>query len=175
MKKLPCIVLLIVMLCFAFSCQKQGNEAAKEPELTVEADVAAIKALLDNWVQLYNAEDFDRLVSVFNAENATLMPPNESVCKGKEAILVWYQEANELNAEHVDSSVVEDVRVSGNLAVAWGTDSSVMTPRSGGEPVKSSYKWIDVFERQPGGAWKCVCEIWNDNPAPRTPEKEQQN
>jgi ketosteroid isomerase-like protein len=175
MKSPLSVVSLVLLLCFVFACQKQGQEMAKVPEANRDADVAAIKALLDQWVQLYNAEDFDRLVSIFNAENTTLMPPNESACKGKDAILLWYQKASGLNAEHVDSSVVEDVRVSGDLAVAWGTDSSIMTPRSGGEPVKSSYKWIDVFERQPDGTWKCICEIWNDNPLPETPEKEQQD
>jgi hypothetical protein len=75
MKNPILVVSLVLLLCFAFGCTKQGKEVAKAPEVNVEADVAAIKALLDEWVQLYNAEDFDRLVSTFYAENE-LLPKN---------------------------------------------------------------------------------------------------
>ena len=171
MKNQILFIPLVFLLCFAFACQKQGKEVAREPEVYVEADVAAINALLDQWVQLYNASDFDRLLSIFYTENSILMSPNVSVRKGKEDILLWYQKASELNNEHVDSSVVEDVRVSRELAVVRGTDTGTSTPRSGGEPVKFNLKWLIVFERQSDGAWKCVYEIWNDNPLPGTPEK----
>lgn len=103
------------------------------------------------------------------------MSPNASVCKGKEAILLWYQKASELTDEHVDSSVVEDVRVSGNLAVARGIDTGTTTLRSGGKPVKFDLKWLIAFERQPDGTWKCLYEMWNDNQLPETPEKKQQD
>ncbi len=175
MKKLLCVIPLVLLLCFAFACQKQGKEVAKEPEADVEADVAAIKASIDEFFQLYNAGDFDRIMSIFYAENAIQMPPNESIGKGKEAILLEYQKASELNDEHIDSSVIEDVRVSGDLAVVWGIDAGTTTPRSGGEPVKYNLKWLNVLERQPDGTWKWIYEIWNDNPLPETPEKEQQD
>jgi len=69
MKRHLFVVPLVLLLCFTFACQKQGRETAKDSEATVEADVAAIKALLDEWVQLYNAEEFDGLMSIFYAEN----------------------------------------------------------------------------------------------------------
>ena len=175
MKNPLLIVTLVLLLCFSFGCQKQGEEVAKAPEVNVEADVAAIKALYDEWAQIYNKGDFERLISIFYAENALMMPPDEPICRGKDAILLWYQKASELTDEHVDSSVVEDVRVSRELAVVRGTDTGTSTPRSGGEPVKFNLKWLIVFERQSDGAWKCVYEIWNDNPLPGTPEKEPQD
>jgi ketosteroid isomerase-like protein len=163
---------LIFLLSLALACQKQGKKIAMDSEATVEADIAAIKALLDEWVQLYNAEDFDRLMSNFYAESPMLMAPNAPIRKGKEAILLSYQKGSELNIEHVDGSIAEDVRVSGNIAVAWGMDTGTTTPRSGGESVKYSLKWLMVFERQSGGTWKCLYEIWNDNnPSLETPEK----
>jgi ketosteroid isomerase-like protein len=164
MKKQLFVVLFIFMLCFSIACQKQGQEADKAPKANVEADGAAIKALLNEWVQLYNAEDFDKLISVFYAENPILMTPNESIRKGKEAILLSYQKDSESNIEHVDSSVAKDVRVSGNLAVAWGIDTGTTASRGGGKPVPYDLKWLMVFERQPDGIWKCLYEIWNDNP-----------
>ena len=176
MKRLLCVIPLVFLLCFAFACQKQGKNVAEEPVANVEADVAAIKASIDEFVQLYNAGDFDRIVSIFYAENAIQMLPNESICRGKEAILLGYHKAHELNDEHIDSSVVEDVRVSGDLAVVWGIDRGTTTPKNGGEPVKYDLKWLNVLERQSDGTWKWIYEMWNDNnPLPETPEKRQQD
>ena len=175
MKKLLIVIPVVFLLCFTLACQKQGKEVAKEPVVDVEADVAAIKASIDEFVQLYNACDFDRIMSIFYAENAIQMPPNEPIRKGKEAILLGSQKTRESNDEHIDSSVVEDVRVSGDLAVVWGIDTGTTTPKSGGEPVKYSLKWLIVLERQLDGTWKWIYEIWNDNPLPETPEKEQQD
>jgi uncharacterized protein (TIGR02246 family) len=169
MKNPILVVSLVLLLCFTFGCQK-GEEAAKAPKVNVEADVAAIKASFDEFVQLYNAGDFEKIMSNY-AENSIQMPPNESNRKGKEAILLGYQKTRELNDEHCDSSVVEDVRVSGDLAIVRGTDTGTTTPRSGGKPVKYSLKWLTVLERQSDGAWKWIYEMWNDNPIPETPER----
>jgi uncharacterized protein (TIGR02246 family) len=175
MNHIMSVVSLVLLLCFSFGCQKQGEEVAKAPEVNVDADVAAIKALYDEWGQLYNKGDFEGLISIFYAENAIMMPPDEPICKGKDAILLWYQKASELTDEHVDSYVVEDVRVSGNLAAVCGIDMDTSTPRGGGEAVKYSVKSLTVFERQSDGTWKCLWETWNGNPLPGTPEKEQQD
>jgi len=171
MKNQLLLIPLILLLCFIFTCQKQDTEATTETEPNLEADIAAIKLLLDEWVQLYNAGDFDKLMSIFYDENSVLMSPNVTIRKGKEAILLGYQKASQLDDEHVDSSVVEDVRVSEDLAVARGIDTGTSTPRSGGKPVNFNLKWLIVFERQSDGTWKCIYEIWNDNPVPGTPEK----
>ena len=175
MKKHILLISLVFLLCSTFACQKQGKEVAKEPEVNVEADVVAIKALIDEWVQLYNAGDFDKLVSTVYTEDAVIMSPYESIRKGKEAILLGLKKADELNEEHCDSSVVEDMRVSGNLAVVRGTDTGTATPRSGGEAIKYTVKWLGVFERQSNGTWKQKYEIWYENPLPEMPKKEQQD
>jgi len=172
MKNHILLIPLFFLLCFTFSCQKQGKEVAKKPEVNVKSDIAAIKALLAEWVQLYNAGDFDKLMSVFYAENSMLMSPNESIRKGKDAIRLGYQKASELNKEHVDQSSAEEVRVSGDLATAWGIDTGTTKLSSGGEPIKYNLKWLIVFERQSDGTWKCIYEMWNDNPLRETPEKE---
>jgi ketosteroid isomerase-like protein len=172
MKNQIMIVSLVLMLCFVFGCQKQGQEVPKAPEANMEADVAALKALNDELLQLYNAEDFDRIMSVYYTENPIQMAPNAPVRRGKEAILLAYQEDSRLNIQHIDSSVVEDVRISGQLAVVWGMDTGTTTPRNGGEPVPYSLKWLNGFERQPDGTWRCLYEMWNDNnPLPETPKK----
>ncbi len=163
MKKRIWLVLFVILLGIATSCQKQDGNAVGKAKAGVEAAVAAIKTLIAEWVRLYNAEDFQNVMSVFYANNAIVMPPNAPACRTEEAILRMYQTDAELNIEHVDTSVAEDVRVSGNTAVAWGMDTGTTTPRSGGAPVPYSLKWLMVFECQSDGTWKCLYEMWNDN------------
>jgi ketosteroid isomerase-like protein len=162
-ERLP-IILLVLLLAVPFGCQKQGQDVGKASEARIAADVAVIKALNEEFVRLYNAEDFDRLVAVFYAEKAVLMPLGAPVQIGKEAILRWLREDSQKNIQHIDSSVVEDVRVSGDVAVARGVDAGTTTPRSGGEAAPYGLRWLIVFERQPDGTWKCIDEIANENP-----------
>ncbi len=165
-------LLFVLLFSFPIACQKQGQVEAKKPRESVEVDVAAIKALVGEWVRLYNAREFVRLMSVFYTENAIVMSPNAPAHKGKAAILQMYQTDDELNLEYVDSSIVEDVGVSGGLAVARGTDKGTTTSRSGGVPAKYDLKWLMVFEREPDRSWKCLLEMWNDNLPLETPKKE---
>ena len=166
MKKRVRLVFLLLLLCFTLCGQKQDGETKAKPGEGVEADIAAIKALLAEWVDLYNAGNFQKLLSVFYAQNAMLMTPNAPVRRTKEAILLSYEKESGLNGEHVDASVAEDVRVCADLALAWVTDTGTTTPRGGGDPVKFSVKWLMAFERQADGSWKCLYEMWNDNHPP---------
>jgi len=173
MKKLLMVIPLVILLCFTFSCQ-QGEEVAEEPvvdvEIDVEADVAAIKALLDEWVVLFNAGDFEKLVSVWYAEDAVSMHPNQPILEGREAILADYKNTREREDMQCDSSIAEDVRVSGDMAFARGNESYTVAPKDGGEPTKYDFKGVIIFERQPDGTWKCICEIGNSN----LPEKSEE-
>jgi len=133
------------------------------------ADVEAIRTLLHRWTSLYNAEKFEAIMSDFYSERAVLLAPGHLAHDGRPAILRSFVDDARVNLEHVDSTVVEEVRVSGDLAVARGTDTGSTTPRAGGPPEKYSLKWVIAFERQPDRYWKCVYEMWNDNPPPGTP------
>ena len=166
------LVPLIVLLCLAPACREKAPEAAKgtAPGAGTD-DVAAIRAQFDEFVRLYNAGDIDRIVSTFYADDAVQMPPNEPVRRGKDAIRLGYEKTRELNDERIDSSIVENVSVSGDVAFVWGMDMGTTTPKSGEEPSRYYLKWLTVLERQRDGDWKWVCEIWNDAGPPAAPPR----
>ena len=60
MKKLLLIVPLVFLLCFAFSCQK-AEEVAEEakPVVDIEAEKAAVKTLVDEWMHCMETEDIE--------------------------------------------------------------------------------------------------------------------
>jgi uncharacterized protein (TIGR02246 family) len=169
MKKLLMILPMVFLLCFTFGCQK-AEEVAEEPVVDVEADVEVLKNMLDEWMALYNAGDLEKLVSFFYAEDVVAMGDNQPILKGRDAILAEYKKEYEMYDSYGDISVVEDVRVSGDLAMVRGNDTGTYAPKGGGEPTKYDVKWVYIFERQPDGTWKCVCEIWNSN----LPEKSEE-
>ncbi len=129
MKKPTLFALSALLLCFASSCQKPERDASARPEEDAKADIASIKALLVEWVNLYNAEDFEKLISIFYKKNAILMPPNAPARRTQEEILLSYRKDSESNIQQVDDSVAEDVRICGDLAFAWGQDTGTTTPR----------------------------------------------
>jgi ketosteroid isomerase-like protein len=95
------------------------------------------------------------------------MPPNQMPIVGKEAIMAAYQETFDQYSSMQLSLPVEDVRSSGDLAVARGSYYLMVTPEAGGpSDVTLEGKYISTFSRQEDGSWKCSREIWNsDQPA----------
>lgn len=171
MKKFLMILPLVFLLCFAFSC-KQSEQPTEEPAVDAEADVAAIRALLDEWYAAYNSGDADKLVSLYS-DDALIMGYGEPTQVGKEAILASFKEGFEKYDLHVDNGIIEDVRVSGDLGMARGTDYGTMTPKDGGEPIKGNVRWVAVYERQADGTWKTICEISNKNVLPESQQEEE--
>ena len=133
MKRLLTIIPLVILLCFTFSCQ-QGEEAAEEPVVDVEADKEAIKKITDDFNAALNAGDIDKLVSLFT-DDAVRIPPNKPPLVGKEAIRSSFQEY--LDQFTVQSEgVIVDLKVSGDLAFVRGSWTSINTPKTGGEPLR---------------------------------------
>jgi uncharacterized protein (TIGR02246 family) len=157
------LAVLIVLLCAVSSCTKDKTREADLAAARMEADASAVRNALDQWVQLYNAGQYETLISTLYAEDAVLMAPNGPIRKGREAILLGYMKTTEVNDEHVDTTAVDDVRVSGDLAVASGWDAGTTTPRAGGSPEKYSVKWLMVMKRQSDNTWKLIYEVWNEN------------
>lgn len=118
MKKLLTIIPLVILLCFTRGCQ-QAEEVTEEPEVDVEADVKALKALLDERDALYSAGNTEGIVSLYYAEDAVRMPPEKPMLKGKAAILEEFKKRAEHYTYQPDN-VVEDVQVDGGFSIyAW--------------------------------------------------------
>ena len=60
-------------------------------------------------------------------------------------------------------NVAEDVRVSGDLAIARGTYEGKSSLKAGGYSVQEKGKWLTAFQRQPDGSWKSFWDIWNSD------------
>jgi ketosteroid isomerase-like protein len=64
-----------------------------------------------------------------------------------------------------------EVAKSGDLACLSGTYELTMND-PGGKPVSDRGKYVEVWEKQADGKWKCGTDIWNsDLPASASNEK----
>jgi ketosteroid isomerase-like protein len=168
MKKLFIVIPLVFLLCFTFSCQ-QAEEVAEEPVVDVEADIAAIKGLLDEFEASLNVGDMEKLVSLNYAEEAVSFPFDQPMLRGKAEILSWFKKEAEPKTFQLDY-VAENVHVEGDLAYMYGTASGTVTPKATGEPLGVKTKWMAVFKRQVDGSWKVVADSYHRSYPP--PEKE---
>lgn len=100
MKKPLMILSLVLLLCFTYTCQK-GKDI-----IDSEADIVAIKSLVDEWYSAYYARDIDKILS-FYTEDAIRMGHNEPKQVGKKAIKAALEE----QMDKYDSQVVDDVEI----------------------------------------------------------------
>ena len=168
MKKLLMVIPLVILLCFTFGCQ-QGKEVGEEPLVDVEADIAAIKGLLDEFEASLNVGDMEKLVSLNYAEEAVSFPFDQPMLRGKAEILSWFKKEAEPKTFQLDY-VAEDVHVERDLAYMYGTASGTVTPKADGKPLGVKMKWMAVYKRQVDGSWKVIADSYHREHPP--PEKE---
>jgi len=139
------------------------------------ADTKAIEQNLrdldDQWSTAAGAKDLEKTVS-FYSEDAVVMPPNASAATSKEAIRkVWQDLLGSPGLVISWKTTKVEVAKSGDLACLSGTYDLTMNDASG-KPVNDHGKYVEVWEKQADGKWKCGTDIWNsDLPASASTEK----
>jgi ketosteroid isomerase-like protein len=124
------------------------------------------------WGKAAAAKDLDKTVS-FYSDDATVLPANAPAVTTKDGIRKTWQDllASPGLAISWQATKVE-VAKSGDLACLSGTYELAMNDASG-RPTTDHGKYVEVWEKQKDGKWKCGTDIWNsDLPAsPSAPEK----
>ncbi len=150
--KSSCAVLVCVLLLLVSAAAREVNRPA---------DVQAIKDANVAWDKAWSAGDCEALAAMYVAD-AVFLPPDKSATVGRDAMIPgckkYFAQFRETNR-----SLVKGVRVSGDLAVAWGTQEGTTTPKVGGASVRYKQKWMTAYLRQPDGSWKILWEIFNSD------------
>jgi uncharacterized protein (TIGR02246 family) len=149
----------IVLLLLASSC----NQA---PPDTRAADEATIRELDAQWSKAAEARDLEAVVSYYS-DDAALLPPNEAVATGRQAIrAVWAPLLAPDSLVSWEAAKV-DVARSGDLAYSRGTYQLEMKDAEG-KPLKDRGKFLEVWKKQEDGKWKAVADMFSSDlpPAP---------
>jgi uncharacterized protein (TIGR02246 family) len=152
MKITHAVILAVLLLLFSACAQKVNDPA----------DVQAIKDTGSAWDKAWNAGDTEAFASGYYTADAVTMDPYQPAVAGKDAIRASLQKYFDQHAEE-GRSVVEDVRVSGDLAVARGTAEGKSSLKAGSYSAQFKSKWMTAFQRQADGSWKAFWDIYNSD------------
>ena len=165
MKKTLMIIPLAILLCYTFSCQK-GEEVAEEPTVDVEADVEAIKNLIDDCSKAWNEEDYEGFMAIID-EEAVFLPPNAPPFGGMETIRSIYR--TEFDSFDFNVTITtEEIHVCGDLTFSLDNWKGSMNPKDGSEPIVFENKNLVIYKRQVDGSWKTWRAMFSSNTPPAT-------
>jgi len=114
------------------------------------------------WAKAAAAKDVEQTIGYYSAD-AIVLPPNATGAATKEAIRnVW----NDMFASPSLVISWQPTRVqvgkSGEMAWVRGTYELTMNDASG-KPVDDRGKYLEVWEKQTDGNWKCAADMWNSD------------
>jgi len=121
----------------------------------MEADREAIIALNKQWDE--NAMAGNMVANAEQYMEGAVRVGYGTTVVGKRKIRRTFERYDrQLVATKYENSI-EDIRISGDLAVAIGFFSGSFTSLLTGETTHEKGNWADVYQRQPDGTWKSVC------------------
>jgi len=154
----------IALLSFAFVCLASAADTKIEQTL---------RDLDAQWSAAAGAKDVDKTVSYYAAD-AIVMPPNASAARTKETIRKVWQDLLASPGLSISWKATKvEVAKSGDLACLSGTYELTINDPSG-KQLNDHGKYVEVWEKQAEGKWKCGADIWNSDlpaSAPAAPEK----
>jgi ketosteroid isomerase-like protein len=153
-------ILLAVLMCGLFvGCGQSTMRTSRD-------DVEAIRKREVEFLGAHAFNDGAKLAE-FYTNDALLIPPNEPMVRGKQAIAEWYQREFEKDPPIENPTVIlEGVEVSGNLAFMRGV-FTLKFKTDGGTRVEN-LRFICICRKRPDGSWFFYRDIWNTYaPIPR--------
>ncbi len=134
----------------------------------VEADIAAIEDVLNQYAVTANAGDLESWLSL-HADDVVKMPPDAPAIFGIEDLRANFKPA----FDNFNTSCVlypEEAQVDGDLGFARGTYTLSITPKAGGETISvmPDGKYSTICKRQADGSWKIYIDCYNSNVPPAT-------
>ena len=127
-------------------------------------DKETILELDKQWAQAAaEGRDVERIVS-FWADDSTVLAPGLPAFVGKDGIRHFVQESLAMPGYSITWETT-DITVSQDSTLAYAISknrTSLLDPQ--GKEITIHGKAITVWRKEPSG-WKCVIDIWNEDPA----------
>ena len=160
---------LVVMAVGMWACGPgtRGSAASRgdAPAALSASDSAAIAAADSAFLAAANSGNATAVAAVY-ATDASLLPPNLPVQRGRTAIRAFWGDL--LDAYTVTFEISTDIiEGRGDLAYNMGHYRFTAVPKSKSAPgIADEGKFVDVLKKQPDGTWKYAVDIYNSSLAP---------
>ena len=128
------------------------------------SDQQAIVSFYQEWSAAAMKEGPEGYARYF-ATDGVLLPPDGAPVSGRPAIREWMQRtlAESAYFPRPEGVTQDDLKVTGNMAVARSTVRGKRIPKAGGDPVPFETKYLDVLRRTSEGRWEFIYRMWNSN------------
>ena len=125
------------------------------------------------WAKAATAKDVEQTIGYYS-DDAIVLPPNATGAATKESIRnVWKDMFASPSLVISWQPTRVQVGKSGEMAWVRGRYELTMNDASG-KPIDDRGKYLEVWEKQTDGNWKCAADMWNSDlaaSAPAPPEK----
>lgn len=101
-------------------------------------------------------------IAAWYSTDATLLPPDSRMMKGRDAIQTFWQGAMNAGGKEARLETLE-VEVRDDLAYEVGRFEMTVQPQ-GGEVAKLAGKYVVVWKIE-GNSWRMHVDIWNSDPS----------
>jgi len=127
-----------------------------------------LRSLDADWAKTAAAKDVEQTIAYYS-DDAIVFPPNTTSAATKEAIRNGWKEMFASPGFNITWQPTRvQVGKSGEMAWVSGTYKLTMNDASG-KPTNDRGKYLEVWEKQTDGNWKCAADMWNSDltsPAP---------
>ena len=153
--------------------QSSSADSLRDNAGTTRPAERILRDLDAQWSKAAAAKDLEQTVG-FYSDDAVVLPPNAISAATKETVRnVW---KDVLGAPGlVISWKPSKVKLGHNGAMAWVSGAYELTMNDvSGKPINDRGKYLEVWEKQADGNWKCAADMWNSDlavSAPATAEK----
>lgn len=121
-----------------------------------------LRDLDTKWAKAAAAKDVEQTIA-FYSNDAIVFPPNATSATTKDAIRNgWKQMLTSPGFLITWRPTKVQVGKSGEMAWVSGRYELKMNDANG-KPAKDSGKYLEVWEKQTDGNWKCAADMWNSN------------
>ena len=146
------------------SIQRMPNQIGSIEEGDVNADITAIKEVLNQYAVGCTTGDFDLWMSLW-ADDGTQMPPDAPAKVGTEEIRQEMKPAFDDMKMNLAILSIEDAKIFGDLGLTRCVYTLEMTPKAGGETIAAmpEGKALTLYERQSDGSWKIAYDCFNSS------------
>ncbi|MCE9592979.1 MAG: DUF4440 domain-containing protein [Planctomycetes bacterium] len=155
------VAALVLVLLAACKCADCAAPAACSKSLS-QADREALAANSAAWLKAVRASDWDAVAAGYT-DDAMLLPPNQPVVSGRDAIRAWFAAFPPLVF-----IVSEDLEVGGCCDTAFVRGEYVLLTATAqsGETMEETGKFIEIRRKQADGTWLTLRDIFNADGAP---------
>jgi ketosteroid isomerase-like protein len=149
-----------------------GQSSASSSRSEKTGDTQALEQLLRDldtkWAKAAATKDVEQTIA-FYSDDAVVFPPNATSAATKEAIRNGWKEMF-ASSGFVISWQPTRVQVAKSGGMAWVSGTYELTMNdANGKPSNDRGKYLEVWEKQTDGNWKCTADMWNSNLAASSP------